>query len=98
MALELFDRPLYALRKYFVQEITGLDDVFDFLDEWPEEKRDLAYDVMMKACRMAANRELPVSVIAENFQRFLKRYGKLADVEHLPVHVRHEKDRNISNN
>ncbi|NLS20081.1 DUF982 domain-containing protein [Rhizobium sp. P40RR-XXII] len=98
MALELFDRPLYARRKYIVQEITGLDDVFDFLDEWPKEKRDLTYEVMLKACRMAANRELPVSVIAENFRRFLKRHGKLADIEDMPMHFRRAKDSNVSNN
>jgi len=88
MTLELFDRPLYAHRKYFVQEITGLDEVFDFLDEWPKEKRDVTYDVMMKACRMAANGELPMSVIEENFQRFLKRHGRLADTGGLPSQFR----------
>ncbi len=33
MLLAQFDKPLYAQRRYFVQEITGLDDVFDFLDD-----------------------------------------------------------------
>ncbi|WP_261322038.1 hypothetical protein [Rhizobium leguminosarum] len=30
MALDTFEHPIYAQRKYFVQEIAGLDDVFDF--------------------------------------------------------------------
>ena len=39
MLLTLFDKPLYAQRRYFVQEITGLDDVFDFLDVATGEAR-----------------------------------------------------------
>jgi hypothetical protein len=66
MALGLFDRPIYAQRKYFIQEITGLDEVFDFLDEWPEEIRNVAYEVMVDACRKAANCALPVAVVHEN--------------------------------
>gem|GEM_PF-3931489 len=30
MLLAQFEKPVYAQRRYFVQEITGLDDVFDF--------------------------------------------------------------------
>lgn len=39
MSFALFDKPIYAQRRYFVQEITGLDDVFGFLDEWPQAKQ-----------------------------------------------------------
>jgi hypothetical protein len=55
MLLAQFDKPVYAQRRYFVQEITGLDDVFDFLDEWPREKRNLAYETLVRYCREAAN-------------------------------------------
>ncbi|ASR07506.1 DUF982 domain-containing protein [Rhizobium leguminosarum bv. viciae] len=96
MALDTFEHPIYAQRKYFVQEIAGLDDVFDFLDEWPQEKRDITYEVMLDACRKAANRQLPASVVAANFSRFLKKHGKLADVEDVPLHLRRVSDRNVS--
>lgn len=96
MALATFDRPVYAQHKHFVQEITGLDDVFDFLDEWPQEKRNLAYEVMMDACRKAANRELPVSVVSENFRRFLKQNGMLAQIDTMPKPLRQGNDRNVS--
>ncbi|MBY3088612.1 DUF982 domain-containing protein [Rhizobium laguerreae] len=96
MALHSFARPIYAQRKYFVQEIAGLDDVFDYLDEWPQEKRDITYEVMLDACRKAADRQLPASVVAANFSRFLKKHGKLADVEDVPLHLRRAGDRNVS--
>ncbi|MBY5358745.1 DUF982 domain-containing protein [Rhizobium leguminosarum] len=96
MALDIFEHPIYAQRKYFVQEVAGLDDVFDFLDEWPQEKRDVTYEVMLDACRKAANRQLPASVVAANFSRFLKKHGKLADIEDVPLHLRRVSDRNVS--
>ncbi|AHF82897.1 hypothetical protein RLEG3_14195 [Rhizobium leguminosarum bv. trifolii WSM1689] len=96
MALDIFEHPIYAQRKYFVQEIAGLDDVFDFLDEWPQEKRDITYEVMLDACRKAANRQLPASVVAANFSRFLKKHGKLAEIEDVPTHLRRVSDRNVS--
>ncbi|MBY5354540.1 DUF982 domain-containing protein [Rhizobium leguminosarum] len=96
MALDTFEHPIYAQRKYFVQEIAGLDDLFDFLDEWPEEKRDVTYEVMLDACQKAANRQLPASVVEANFSRFLRTHGKLADIEDVPPHLRRVSDRNVS--
>lgn len=96
MALETFDHPIYAQHRHFIQEITGLDDVFDFLEEWPQDRRDLVYDVMMSACRRAATGQLPVQAVAENFSRFLKRHGKLADAKDIPAHLRRINDRNVS--
>jgi hypothetical protein len=88
MALAVFDKPLYAQRRYFVQEITGLDDVFDFLDEWPQAKRDLAYETLARYCHEAAGGRWPLSAARENFERFLKRNNKLASVEDVAPYLR----------
>jgi superfamily II helicase len=96
MAFETFDRPIYAQRKHFIQEISGLDDVFDFLDEWPQDERDLVYDVIVSACRKAASGQLPAPAVAENFRRFLKRHGMLAGIKDVPLHLRQSNDRNVS--
>ncbi len=90
MLLALFDKPLYAQRRYFVQEITGLDDVFDFLDEWPHEKRNLAYDTLVRYCREAANGRWPIDAVRENFRVFLKQNGKLAELEDVPPRLRRD--------
>ncbi|NLR97487.1 DUF982 domain-containing protein [Rhizobium sp. P38BS-XIX] len=37
-----------------MRELASLQDVFDFLDDWPMDKRGDTYDVLIKACRMAA--------------------------------------------
>lgn len=95
MAFDKFDHPVYAQQKYFVQEICGIDDVFDYLDEWPEEKRNLAYETLVKFCREAACGRFPTSAIRENFRRFLKQNGKLAEIEDIPAFSRQDNDRNI---
>lgn len=96
MALETFDHPIYAQHRHFIQEITGLDDVFDFLEEWPQDSRDIVYEVIVDACRKAASGQLPVQAVAENFRRFLKKHNMLADVKEVPSNLRHAQDRNIS--
>jgi circadian clock protein KaiC len=96
MAFETFEQPIYVQRKHFIQEITGLDDLFDFLDEWPQDGRDLVYEVMVDACRKAASGQLPVPAVADNFRRFLKRHGKLANVKDVPLHLRQPNEQNAS--
>lgn len=90
MSFALFDKPIYAQRRYFVQEITGLDDVFDFLDEWPQAKRNLAYETLLRYCREAAAGHWPIDAVRENFRVFLKQIGKLADLEDVPPHLRRD--------
>ena len=96
MAFEMFEQPIYVQRKHYIEEITGLDDVFDFLDEWPQDRRDLVYEVMVDACRKAASGQLPAQAVADNFRRFLKRHGKLADVQDVPLHLRQANEQNAS--
>lgn len=95
MVLALFDKPLYAQRRYFVQEVAGLDDVFDFLDEWPQDKRNVAYQTLSRYCYEAAAGRWPISAVRINFERFLKQNGKLASVEDIPPYLRGNRGANI---
>ncbi|MEX2696289.1 DUF982 domain-containing protein [Rhizobium mongolense] len=95
MAGTLFDRAVYVQRKYFIDEITSLDEVFTFLEAWPEAKRDLAYDTLLKACREAANGRFPIGAARENVRRFLKKAGMLAEIDDVPNLGQRMADRNI---
>jgi hypothetical protein len=53
--LKLFDRPIYAQRKHFIHEIASLGDVFDFLDDWPQDSRDIVYEWTPAGRRQAVN-------------------------------------------
>ncbi|WP_431323327.1 DUF982 domain-containing protein [Rhizobium sp. YTU87027] len=65
------------MRSENIQEISGLDDVFDFLDEWPASKRDVGYERILKAIRDAACKPSSASFARESFQDFLTHHGKL---------------------
>ncbi|MBP2561356.1 circadian clock protein KaiC [Neorhizobium galegae] len=95
MANTLFDKPLFAKTSRYVQELASLEDVFDFLDEWPIEKRSDTYEVLSKACRMAAQGIFPLPAIRENVRRFLLKERVLANIEEVPLFARRTNDRNL---
>ncbi|WP_208246387.1 DUF982 domain-containing protein (plasmid) [Rhizobium sp. T1470] len=97
MARILFERAVYVQRKYFIDEITSLDEAFDFLEAWPEAKRDLPYDTLLKACREAVNGRFPIAAVRENLRRFLKKAGMLAEFDDVPNADQLVADRNIGN-
>jgi hypothetical protein len=84
MARMRFDRPIYLKRKHYIQELTTLDEAFDFLEEWPEDRRDLVYEMVLKACREAYVGAFPISAASETFERFAKRAGILSSAEEMP--------------
>lgn len=78
MRADQFDRPVFMKRRFFVQEVACLEDVFDALEEWPKDERDVAHEAMIRACHQAAAGVFPIPAIRNNFERLLKRQGKLA--------------------
>nr|WP_244432316.1 hypothetical protein [Rhizobium leguminosarum] len=51
---------------------------------------------MLDACRKAASGQLPAQAVADNFRRFLKKRGILADIKDAPSHLRPARDRSFS--
>ncbi|WP_413813764.1 DUF982 domain-containing protein [Ensifer sp. LC163] len=92
-----FGHAVYVQRKQFIEKITSLDEVFDFLNQWPEQRRDLAHETLLKACRDAAIGRFPLGAARENFRRFIKKAGMLAEVDQFPGLGRPSADRNIGN-
>ncbi|CAN7742594.1 DUF982 domain-containing protein [Mesorhizobium sp. LjNodule214] len=77
---EAFSSPLFVKRAaYIVQEIASLADAIDFLNEWPEDRRDLAHDAALRACYDAhAGGEL-VKAARNAFLGFAKQAAILED-------------------
>ncbi|WEX75553.1 DUF982 domain-containing protein [Sinorhizobium numidicum] len=96
MATMLFDRPIYVKRKHYIEEITCLDDAFDFLEDWPSDRRDLVYEMAGKACREAYAGTFPLAAAQETFRRFAKKTDILCKIEDVPSFARHASDRNLS--
>lgn len=95
MANTRFETPLFMKKKHYVQELASLEDVFDFLDELPADKRDATTEVLEKACRKAAQGIFPLPAIRENVRRFLIKRHILANIEEAPIIAKRLDDRNI---
>ena len=95
MANTLFDTPLFLKERHYVQELASLEDVFDFLEGFPEGGRDVTYEVLEKACRMAAQGVFPLPAVRENVRRFLIKRNLLANIEEVPFVAKHRTDRNV---
>ncbi|GLS35124.1 hypothetical protein GCM10010869_07120 [Mesorhizobium tianshanense] len=77
---EAFRSPVFVKRAtYIVQEIASLADAIDFLNEWPENRRDLIHEAALKACYDAYDGRKPVSAARNAFFGFAKRAAILED-------------------
>lgn len=80
MNAEAFSSPIFVKRAtYIVQEIASLADAIDFLNEWPEDGRDLTHETALKACHDAYTGHQPVSAACNAFVGFAKRVAILED-------------------
>jgi hypothetical protein len=71
--------PVYVNRTHYVEELSDIESVLEFLEIWPASQRDLAFDTLQRACLSAYNGRFPIEAAAENFRRFLKRKGPHSD-------------------
>lgn len=80
MKPETFSSPIFVKRgSYIVQEIVSLADAVDFLEEWPEDRRDLMHEAALKVCYDACEGRMPISAACDAFCGFAKRVGILED-------------------
>ncbi|RWE39461.1 MAG: DUF982 domain-containing protein [Mesorhizobium sp.] len=67
-----FDRPVLVRDRQFIQEIGSLDDAFDFLDEWPRERRGPIFETAFRACQRAYDGQIPLSVARDAVAGFAR--------------------------
>jgi len=96
MTSTLFDRPLFVKKDRYIEQLASLEDVLDLLEEWPMEKRGVTYDVISKACRMAAQGVFPLTSLRENIRRFLIKERILANIEEATLVPMRTNDRGIN--
>ena len=82
MSDRLFDRPVFVKDgNHLIQEIACIEDAIDFLYEWPEEHRDVIYEVTWKTCCDAQNGIKPVRVARDAFEGFARKRKILENPE-----------------
>lgn len=78
MTRRQFAQPLSVrVGEYVVEEIASLDDTFDLLNTWPQQKRNIAYWAALTACQRADANLMSLETLRENIRRFLKMAGVL---------------------
>lgn len=78
MSSRAFDKPVYLKDgKYLVREIASLHDAIEFLNEWPERRRDLVHEVALRTCLMAHDGHKPLHVARDAIRAFGKKMGIL---------------------
>ncbi|MFU0503631.1 DUF982 domain-containing protein [Pseudaminobacter sp. NGMCC 1.201702] len=78
MDARAFDKPVYLKEgKYLVREITSVTDAIEYLEEWPEPKRDILHEAALRTCSMAYNGLKPVKVARDAIRAFAMKKGIL---------------------
>lgn len=55
-----FDRPVFVRKgEFMVEEIECLADAFEFLQEWPNNRRGPIFDTAFRACQRAYDGQVP---------------------------------------
>ncbi len=62
---------------YMIREITTLDEAFDFMEEWPGDRRGTIYDTTLRALMAAHDKRVPIYVARNAFAGFAKSAGIL---------------------
>ena len=87
MATTLFDKPLFVKNARSIERLASLEEAFDFLDDWPLEKRGDTYEVLLRACRLAAKGIFPLPAVRENLRRFFIKERILANMDEIAMFV-----------
>jgi hypothetical protein len=75
------DRPVFVRKgEFMVEEIECLADAFEFLQEWPNNRRGPIFDTAYRACQRAYDGQVPISVAREAFAGFARSAKILEDV------------------
>ena len=61
------------------REITSVHDAVQFLDAWPDDKRDPFFDLAKNALQGAIRGAIPIVEARDAFETFCREAGVLAD-------------------
>ncbi|TIO33662.1 DUF982 domain-containing protein [Mesorhizobium sp.] len=77
-----FDRPVFVKKGggVMVGEIGCLADAFEFLQEWPKDRRGPIFNAAFRACQRAYDGQVPISVARDAFAGFARSAKILEDI------------------
>lgn len=81
MSDRTFDNPVFVKDgNHLIQEIACLEDVLEFLYEWPKSRRGPIHQTALRACQKVYESDYPLSAARDAFAGFAKSARILEDV------------------
>jgi hypothetical protein len=72
----LFVQPVFVkVNAYISREIASLMDALDYLEEWPEERRDLMHETVVQAGYDVFEGRKPLETFEKAFAKFARKRG-----------------------
>lgn len=85
----LLDSPVYVKDwRFVVQQIQGVADALDFLDEWPADRHGMMFEFAQEALHSAYDGRLPITAARNTFSSWARSAGVLEDVAAAPDWMR----------
>jgi hypothetical protein len=76
----LFVQPVFVkVNTYMSREIASLMDAIDYLEDWPEERRDLMYETVVQAGYDVFEDRKPLETFEKAFAKFARKKGVAQD-------------------
>ncbi|AEH88395.1 MULTISPECIES: DUF982 domain-containing protein [Mesorhizobium] len=72
MGDRMFDQPVLVINGQFIQELGCLEDAFDFLHDWPRERRGPIFETAFRACQRAYDGQVSLSVARDAVAGFAR--------------------------
>src|SRR4051812_20788740 len=83
---KLFDSPIYVKDgNRVVQQINGVIDALEFLEEWPSNQRGMTFEITQGALYGAYDSRLPAEAARNAFATWSRSAGILEDVSIAPA-------------
>ncbi|MBZ9853582.1 DUF982 domain-containing protein [Mesorhizobium sp. CA13] len=78
---KMFDQPVLVKNgDFMIEEVACLEDAFDFLQNWPRNRRGPIFETALRACQRAYDGHVPVSLARDAFAGFARSARILEDV------------------
>ncbi|MBZ9809931.1 DUF982 domain-containing protein [Mesorhizobium sp. BR1-1-9] len=78
---KMFEQPVLVKNgDFMIEEVACLEDAFEFLQNWPRNRRGPIFETALRACQRAYDGHVPASLARDAFAGFARSARILEDV------------------
>ncbi len=81
-----FDSPVYVKdRGFIIEEIQSVNEAIEYMDDWPEDRRNVMFNTARRALHSCHDGRLPTDAARKAFDSWAKSAGVLEEVSIPPA-------------